>query len=743
MRELTAEHPETIGGRRLLARLGAGGMGVVYLARGRGGQLEALKVIRAEHAADDRFRARFAREARLAARVRGRWVVRVTGSDTDAQAPWLATEFVPGPTLAEAVAGHGPLPLGSLLTLGQRTAEALADVHEAGLVHRDVKPGNIVLGQDGPHLIDFGIVRGGGATALTAPDAVLGTPGYLSPEQTRAYGDDVGPASDVFALGCVLVYAASARPPFGSGDPAAVLYRTVYEEPDTSGLDRMPAPARTAVVRCLAKDPEARPTAAELRDILDRARTRPDPRSALVEGTTSSGHEARTGPDSTAQGWLPLPVLRMVAAHATRALDPPLRTAAPATDTTAAEGTPAPSRRRILTIAGAAGATFAVGGAGALFLAARGGSDADPRRGPALHSIGLHAVGREQERGARLAVDAHNSRSDAPFRLALRTAHAGERAVSAARRLLADTSVCAVIGPTSATDVRAVMSLYGDAYTPMLLVSAPANAKDLSGNRALCVTRIGDDSLGLPLSVYLTQAHRSRRTAVIEDGAGGAPASELARMVRELPPGNGTTTRHTIAADATDFGPVVAEAVKTKPDAVVYAGTSPGRAASCARSLARADFEGARVSIEPVMRAEFLDAAAEAADGWVFAAPYSEPRSMTTQRARAFTTSYRGRFGAAPGRWSAEARDAVELVARTLDALGDGFDITPGQVADRLFRIPTDGVAKPLRFDSTGATHTLDPSNTAFLYGAADGRFRFLGRYDQVARPFERALPQG
>ncbi|WP_234380031.1 serine/threonine-protein kinase [Streptomyces sp. CMB-StM0423] len=287
MRALRADDPDELGGHRLLARLGAGGMGVVYLARAGNGTLVALKVIRPEQAANPAFRARFRREVRLATGLTGRWVVPVTAADAEARAPWLATAFVPGPALVEAVDGYGPLPPYAVSALGARLAEVLAEVHAAGLVHRDVKPGNVLLALDGPRLIDFGIAHDAGATALTAPDAVIGTPGYLAPEQIRA-GGRAGPPSDVFALGCVLAYAATARRPYGTGNAAAVLYRTVHEAPDLTGLEVLPRGLRTAVTACLAKAPDDRPTAAELRTALAADPAAGEP--------TAAGPEPAPGP---------------------------------------------------------------------------------------------------------------------------------------------------------------------------------------------------------------------------------------------------------------------------------------------------------------------------------------------------------------------------------------------------------------------------------------------------------------
>lgn len=751
MRALRAADPAEVGGHRLVARLGAGGMGVVYLARTPAGDLVALKVIRAEHAADAHFRARFRREARLAARVRGRWVVPVTGADPEARAPWLATAFVPGPSLAEAVAAHGPLPPRTVLVLGRRVADALAGLHAAGLVHRDVKPGNVLIARDGPRLIDFGIARAAGATALTAPDAVVGTPGFLSPEQARVRDGEVGPASDVFALGCVLVHAAAGRAPFGAGDPAAVLYRTVHEEPDLDGIGRLPDPMRTAITRCLAKDPAARPTAAELRDLLDAVRLPRDPR----EHAPPADVQDRLTGDQDGD-WLPSAVLRLVAASAARALDPPPRAAppaealpgaAPTADAPPADSAPtqtrppsAParllSRRRALVVGGSAAAVVAAGGIGALALRHRtpGGAGGVP-----THTIGLQGTGTEQERGARLAVAAHNARTDARFRLALKRVDdhgRADEAGAAARRLLADHAVCAVLGPTTEAAVRAAAPRYAAANTPLVLVSGTAgppaqDEQQTTDQRTLCVTRVADDALGMPLAFHLTRSHTTPRTAVIEDGAAGRVSAALARGFRSQPPGGGTATVHPLAAEEDDVRPAVTRALATRPGAVVYAGTSPARAAACARALAAAGFTGARATIEPVMRPAFLKAAGPAADGWVVAAPYAEPQSMDTEAARTFTAAYHHRHGTAPGPWAVEAYDAVTLIARALDALGGGTAVTAGQVCDRLFHTTVEGVAKPLRF-LTGDLHDLNPDHASFLYRAAHGRFHFLGRYDQA-----------
>ncbi|WP_155060067.1 bifunctional serine/threonine-protein kinase/ABC transporter substrate-binding protein [Streptomyces blattellae] len=728
MRSLRAEDPEALGGHRLLARLGAGGMGVVYLARTEAGALVALKMIRAEHAADPAFRARFRREVRLATGLTGRWVVPVTAADAEAREPWLASTFVPGPSLAEAVDGHGPLPAHTVTTLGRLLARALAEVHAAGLVHRDIKPGNILLALDGPRLIDFGIAQDGGATALTATDAVIGTPGFLSPEQARTGGGEVGPASDVFSLGCVLAYAATGRRPFGTGDAAAVLYRTVHEEPDLAGLDRLlPPPVCAAVTDCLAKDPGHRPTAAGLRQRLEAASDAPA--------------------DPTGRGdWLPPGVLRMVAERSARALDPPPRPAA--TTPPERSGTDTahpPSRRRLLAVVGSAAAVLATSGTAAAVLLTREDSTAgSPPRTLPTHTIGLQldltgpqkTLGTAQERGARLAVTAHNARADATFKLVLKTFdYGGEtaRAQETARRITANPAVLAAIGPTTATAARAAAPLYTDASMPLVLVSLAPETVGLpdSDLPTVCSTVVSETSQKMPVLDYLSRVRPARRTAVIEDRAAGDTSWKLASDLSELPPDEGTTTVHSVAADENDFRPAVDAALAARAQAVVYTGTSPSRAALCARALTAAGFTGPCMGFEPVMRPAFLKEAGDAAEGWLFEAPYTDPASADTKAAKAFTDAHRKRYGEPPGRWAAEAYDAVGLLARTVEALGAGAGIEPGEVAERIFRTTHDGAAKRIRFVD-GATHFLEMVNMNFLYQVTDGAFRFLGRHDQV-----------
>ncbi|MFK4270657.1 protein kinase domain-containing protein [Streptomyces milbemycinicus] len=259
IRPLKPGDPRDIAGYALQGRLGAGGMGTVYLSATRGGQPIALKVVHDEFAEDPKFRQRFEQEVRASRQVRGRYILPVVDSNTEGSMPWLATEYAPGPSLATAVTTHGPLPPDAALRLIAGVAHALEAIHAVQVTHRDLKPGNVILAPDGPAVIDFGIARAAEATPLTGTDMRIGTPLYMAPEQLR--GTAVTPAIDVFALGLTAYVAATGVHPFGDGPGPAVLYRIDREVPD---LAACPAEIRPVISRCLEKDPAARPTPAEV-----------------------------------------------------------------------------------------------------------------------------------------------------------------------------------------------------------------------------------------------------------------------------------------------------------------------------------------------------------------------------------------------------------------------------------------------------------------------------------------------
>ncbi|WP_329219595.1 protein kinase [Streptomyces sp. NBC_01485] len=303
MEKLGIGDPQRIGGYRLLARLGAGGMGRVYLARSDRGRTVAVKLVRRELAAREEFRARFRQEVRNAQRVGGFWTAPVLDADTEAEVPWVATGYVAGPSLQQVVShDHGPLPERSVRILAAGLAHALANIHAAGIVHRDLKPSNVMVTIEGPRVIDFGVARAlesvTGDSRLTQAGAVIGSPGFMAPEQVR--GDPVTPASDVFCLGAVLVYAATGAFPFGSADTGvhALMFRIAEDEPDLSGV---PEGIADLVRACLRKDPAARPTLDEVLELTG------------ADDTVSDGRSR--------DPWLPGTLVAQLGRHAVRLLE--------------------------------------------------------------------------------------------------------------------------------------------------------------------------------------------------------------------------------------------------------------------------------------------------------------------------------------------------------------------------------------------------------------------------------------
>ncbi|MQY10362.1 Serine/threonine-protein kinase PknD [Streptomyces sp. RB5] len=303
--------PQRIGPYAVVGRLGSGGMGWVYLARSPAGEAVAVKVVRAELAADDGFRRRFAREVAAARAVAGEYTAAVVDADPLASPPWLATEYVAAPSLAEAVAASGPLPEPELRRLGAGLVEALRAIHAAGVVHRDLKPSNVLLAADRPRVIDFGVSLLDGTGRLTRAGSVLGTPAYMAPEQLTGAG--VGPPCDIFALGGVLAYAATGRAPFGDG--SGVMYRVAHEAPDLSAV---PPGVRETVARCLDKDPRRRPGTAALLGALAPPGTLPSWPAPVTDRIRERGEDLARRRSAGAAGVSMAPALLL---HARTLLD--------------------------------------------------------------------------------------------------------------------------------------------------------------------------------------------------------------------------------------------------------------------------------------------------------------------------------------------------------------------------------------------------------------------------------------
>ncbi|MFF0064726.1 bifunctional serine/threonine-protein kinase/ABC transporter substrate-binding protein [Streptomyces sp. NPDC005279] len=750
MEPLRTSDPAKLAGHRLLGRLGAGGMGVVYLARSAGGTLVALKVIQAEYAEDTDFRERFRREADTARRMTSPWVASLVDADPEAAQPWLATAFIPGPSLGEAVAAHGPLPVRSLRVLGARLAEALRELHAAGLVHRDVKPGNVLLALDGPRLIDFGVARDPEDTALTSTGVVVGTPGFLPPEQARGERDP-GPAGDVFSLGCVLAFAATGRPPFGTGSLDALLYRTVHDAPDVEGV---PAELAEVVGGCLDKDPELRPTAEALSEALSNATpsspaSLPDPREALRAVRPRAPEDEIPGEEGRAPGdeaWLPEPLVRLIAERSAAGLalpavddtevDPASAGTAP-TDTTATQlPARAVGRRRFLLLTGGAAAVTAGGGLAAWWALSRDGKNDGPAptaTGP-VHTLGLHADltgdqkagGRAQERGLRLAVDEFNSRANRPFTLAVKTVDDGgdpARAPEAAKKLVADRSVLAVIGPTTDATALASLATYDAASLPLIAVSPGATVLGAMGSRSFLHARVTDTILPFYLNAYLRGTAKSRTVGIVDDRAADAYAWEISSTLAKIRRDERQpAVPKVVSALRTDFGPMLDALLDGGADSVVFAGHHD-RAALLARELSSRDFAGARAAAQGVLDARFLSAAGDAADGWVIVAPVMD--ATVAPGAKAFTAAYRKRFGAEPERYAVETYDVAQLAVKSLGSLTAGLR-TRQNLTTALRSATYKGITRNFAFDKTTGTLVIDGSGV-YLWKVDGGRFAYQG----------------
>ncbi|MEW2195362.1 bifunctional serine/threonine-protein kinase/ABC transporter substrate-binding protein [Streptomyces microflavus] len=713
MEPLRSTDPARIAGYRILGRLGAGGMGVVLLGRSPGGALVAIKLIRAEYADDAGFRTRFRREVAIARQVRNRWAVPVVDADTEAGAPWLATEFVPGPALSEAVGGGAPLPERSVRALGSMLAEALEAVHGAGLVHRDVKPGNVLLGLDGPRLIDFGIARALDDTVLTATDAIVGSPGFLSPEQ--AQGRRIGPPSDIFSLGCVLVYAATGGRPFGSGPVEAMLFRTVH---DPAELGRLPHGLLPVVEACLSKEPAGRPTSGDIR-------------RAFAE-------------DASGGSWLPGPVTHLIAERSARMLALPdieatsldagstVETGAVSRDTTAL---PAPPGRRRFLAYVTGGAVLAAAGGTTAWLAAFGDGKDPGRDGkeggetaaarPELH-IGLQAdlsgpsaaTGKGQERAALLAVEEHNARKDAPFTLRLTTADDGgdeERAKAAVRRFAEDPLLVAAIGATGTDAAREALVAYDEAALPLLSV-VDGDTRNL--NRIFLCARPRNDMQMLPVAQFLG-AYEIDAVALVDDGT--EYGRQTTRFLDAGLRGNGRTVlAETVREGTRDLDAEAERIVAKKPGAVVYGGgwRDAGR---FARALTRAGFQGPKIGTQAVHDPRFLAEAGEDAAGWLVVSTAADPASVPS--VHPFAAGYRRRFDSAPPLLAAEAYDAVGLIAACAEGLGRET-VTRQDMLPVLRSTRYKGVSKSYAFEPANGMYT---GTGVFIYRVERGRFRYIG----------------
>jgi serine/threonine protein kinase len=333
LESLSRRDPRRIGGYELLGRLGSGAMGRVYLGKSASGRLVAVKTIKSEFAGEIDFRSRFAREVAAARRVSGVFTAAVVAADPEAEIPWLATAYIPAPSLDQLVRSCGPLPVPALRWLAAGCAEALESIHQAGLVHRDLKPSNVLVSAEGPQVIDFGVARAAERVTATATHQAVGTPAYMAPEQARD-SRQTTPASDVFSLGSTLLFAATGHPPYAGDSVTDVLVRLATEPPDLTGL---PDEVAELMIDCLERDPEARPTAGALLarlapELAQDGRTPlPENALALLEEYRQEPRAASSSPADVTEDTLDSPTsLRLPAPRPVKARSSSRRLAIPA-----------------------------------------------------------------------------------------------------------------------------------------------------------------------------------------------------------------------------------------------------------------------------------------------------------------------------------------------------------------------------------------------------------------------------
>ncbi|MDT0341821.1 bifunctional serine/threonine-protein kinase/ABC transporter substrate-binding protein [Streptomyces litchfieldiae] len=720
---LEAGDPARIGRYRIAARLGSGGMGRVYLGWSPGGRPVAVKVIRPDLAGDAGFARRFAREVAAARRVNGFFTAGLIDADPDGTPPWLATAYVPGMSLAEAMTEHGPWSEGSVRSLGAGLVEALEAIHAAGVVHRDLKPSNVLLAPDGPRVIDFGISIAAEGTALTQTMMMAGTPGFMSPEQLT--GGTVGPPSDVFALGAVLTYAATGVGPFGSGSPHILNFRAVYEDPT---LDALAPGLRGLVEQCLAKAPQARPTLAVLVDWLERAR-----------GNGPLGEQLLAAAD-----WLPASVARTVRERTDMSLPrpgppaplsptvgatPPQPPLPPTMGTTQPPPARGPSRRRLLAGAGGAAGVAAVGWLGWNLVGSGDSGDSDGSNGsngsgdgtsdapPRTVKIAYQGptTGRASLLNAvLLAVREANDSGESAVSFEVFEAHpdSSGSVESAARLAVDEPDVLAVVGPVAADGADRAAGVYESGGLTAVTPSVSDMALDVPSFGTLLRGIPNDRQTGVAMAAFLDGMPVETVTLAKIDSSHGdhiASSAEQAMGDRGIEvPGGGWG----VVAGDVDWSEVAAQALER--DAVVFAGFSQG-GLGLSRDLDHAGFDGVRVASHGVMDEEF---AAEA-EGWYVVTP-ARDLSLTQERT-AFAERYRAEFAQEPGRFAAQAYDVTRMIIEAVRGLG--AEAERGRVFDQLTGATHEGVTGVVSFGGDGEFAGTGPH----LFRVEDGRFTPLG----------------
>ncbi|WP_165495430.1 bifunctional serine/threonine-protein kinase/ABC transporter substrate-binding protein [Actinomadura roseirufa] len=697
---LQPEDPAQVGEYILTGRLGDGGQGSVYLAHDGTGRRVAVKLLHARLSGDEAARARFVRELEVARRVGGFCTAQVLDADVEGDRPYIVSEFVDGPSLTALVRAEGPRSPAELVRLAVGTATALVAVHRAGIVHRDFKPPNVLVGPGGPRVIDFGIARALDSTVLTMTSQVVGTPAYMAPEQVS--GGVVGPAADMFAWAATMLFAATGAVPFGGESIAAVLHRVLHDTPDVAPL---PPGLREIVAACLEKDPDRRPTSEQvLFRLLD------------VVGEDGGGDAVRRGAElvktgGARPGW-PSGVDRVRTGRSRRIL---VAGAVPAA--LAALAILVPVVVSQFPDGGARGS----GGAGT----SAGGSPVTVPVGYLGPLTGdVASLGRAMADGARLAVDEHNARHPA---VRARLVEADTRGVPdsapAAVQQLRKAGAVAVVGPSLSAETKAAMPILELAHIPSVSPAAAAGPLAESGWRFWHTTVPDGEEAARALADL---AGGSRRPLALYDGT--TSARDVANVVKQRLESKGATVRQEQIAELPGEDAGIVRKMRGWGTDAVFLSATADRAASLIHE-ARAGGVKARFYLSDLALAKGV--ATPDAEGTMLTCSCLSPEAAQSlpPAMAAFSSRFAGaNKGRRPPIYAAESYDAASVL---LKALAQGRR-TGDEINAFLRTVDVeDGLTQRIRFTGTGRL----TEGRSYAYRVQAGKIVLLGEAQKPRTP--------
>jgi ABC-type branched-subunit amino acid transport system substrate-binding protein len=734
--------PERLGEYELIERLGTGGQGVVFLGRGPGGEQVAVKLLHAQLSGDEGARARFVREASVAERVAGFCTAQVLDTDVAGDQPYIVSEYVPGPSLLTQVREEGPRTGSALHRLAIGTATALAAIHQAGIVHRDFKPPNVLMSREGPRVIDFGIARALDAGATMASQ-VIGTPAYMAPEQVA--GGMISPKTDVFAWGATILYAATGRAPFGADTIPAVMHRVLYSEADVSVL---PGGLAELVAACLAKAPEHRPAAADLLfRLLGQVGvvTPPAPADNGIEPALAQGATYATG-QFPATGWArpagPAPEQPAAPVWTPRPVPPPPHGPPPpgpyvpgSHGTVPGHGGPPRTgggkRRAWPWIAAGIAALVvpAVGVPVAVAQLSSGGGKTGQVAGPTADKTvkiafageltgSSSSIGLALQHGAKLAVSEYNATRPRIQADLVQYDTRGEPAMSAAaaQKMVAD-GVAAVVGPGFSGETQSAAPILERAKVPS--VSPAASGSALSTNGWRYWHRIVPSITATARATGDLLARTGpKRVLVIDDDE--AFTQDTANQVGDVLTTKGiTVTRQRISSKGSDYMAAVTTIRKSGADAVFYGGFY-GSAGNLIKQTRAAGVKTRFFLTDYSLAAEFVKTAgSKEAEGAILTCGCLNPAASKDARVLDFGRRYRVAYGEAPPYYSAEGYDAATAILQALKA----GKSTAEEINSCLATINVPGLSQRLQFTSSGDT----AGSSTYAYEVKSGVISLIG----------------